>query len=43
MASPELRARLGAAGPAAIEPFAPERVTDIWEGLLARIAARPSE
>lgn len=43
MASPELRARLGAAGPAAIAPFAPERVADIWEGLLARIAARPSE
>lgn len=43
MASPELRRRLGGAGPASIEPFAPERVADIWEALLARIAARAPE
>lgn len=43
MASSDLRGRLGAAGPASIEAFAPERVADIWEGLLARIAARAPE
>jgi GalNAc-alpha-(1->4)-GalNAc-alpha-(1->3)-diNAcBac-PP-undecaprenol alpha-1,4-N-acetyl-D-galactosaminyltransferase len=39
MASPELRAGLGAAGPASIEAFAPERVADIWEELLSRVAS----
>ncbi|HEX8639926.1 MAG TPA: glycosyltransferase family 4 protein [Allosphingosinicella sp.] len=39
MASPELRLRLGAAGPASIEAFAPARIADIWEKLLSRIAS----
>jgi GalNAc-alpha-(1->4)-GalNAc-alpha-(1->3)-diNAcBac-PP-undecaprenol alpha-1,4-N-acetyl-D-galactosaminyltransferase len=43
MGSAELRARLGAAGPSSIEAFAPERIADIWEALLARIAARAPE
>src|SRR5690606_20900851 len=43
MACAPLRARLGAEGPASVEAFAPERIADIWEALLARIAARPSE
>ena len=43
MGSPERRVRLGAAGPASIEAFAPERIVDLWEGLLSRVAARPPE
>ena len=39
MGSPEFRVRLGAAGPASIEAFAPERVADIWERLLSRVAS----
>jgi glycosyltransferase involved in cell wall biosynthesis len=39
MGSSELRTRLGAAGPASIEAFAPERVADIWERLLSRVAS----
>ena len=39
MGSLKLRRRLGAAGPASIEAFTPERITDIWETLLGRIAA----
>ena len=40
MASPDERQRLGAAGPASIEGFAPERITDVWVDLLGRVAAR---
>ena len=39
MASPDERQRLGAAGPASIESFAPERITDVWVDLLGRVAA----
>jgi glycosyltransferase involved in cell wall biosynthesis len=42
MASAEERIRLGAAGPASIDAFAPERIVDLWEKLLGRIA-RASE
>ena len=38
MAAPEERQRLGAAGPASIESFAPERITDVWVDLLGRVA-----
>jgi glycosyltransferase involved in cell wall biosynthesis len=38
MRSPAQRQRLGAAGPASIADFAPERVADQWEKLLSRIA-----
>ena len=38
MHSPELRRRLGAASPASTEAFAPQRIADIWETLLGRIA-----
>ncbi|MDQ4086656.1 MAG: glycosyltransferase family 4 protein [Pseudomonadota bacterium] len=38
MASPELRARMGAAGLASSETFAPEKVAAIWEGLIRRVA-----
>ncbi len=34
MADPERRKQLGAAGPASMEGFAPERVIDLWENLL---------
>ena len=40
MRSPGERERLGAAGPASIECFAPERITDVWEALLNRVIAR---
>jgi len=40
MSSPGERERLGAAGPASIECFAPERITDVWEALLNRVIAR---
>ncbi len=40
MASPERRRRLGAAGPASIDQFAPERVADQWEKLLIATAGR---
>lgn len=43
MASPALRLRLAAAGPASVEAFAPEQVVDIWEALLVRLAARAQE
>jgi len=39
MASPELREQYGARGPASIEPFAPERIADLWQNLLSRVAA----
>jgi glycosyltransferase involved in cell wall biosynthesis len=39
MASPDERRRLGAAGPASIENFAPERIADVWLDLLSRVAA----
>ncbi|WP_129793624.1 glycosyltransferase family 4 protein [Sphingosinicella sp. CPCC 101087] len=39
MASPRLRQELGARGPASLEPFAPEKIADLWEALLSRIAA----
>ncbi|HWT11302.1 MAG TPA: glycosyltransferase family 4 protein [Allosphingosinicella sp.] len=41
MASAELRQRLAAAGPDSIEGFAPERIVDVWEALLSRIASAP--
>ena len=39
MEAPELRRKLGAAGPATIAAFAPERVIDVWEDLLSRTAS----
>jgi glycosyltransferase involved in cell wall biosynthesis len=39
MAAPALRQKLGANGPASVEAFAPERIADVWEALLRRIAA----
>jgi glycosyltransferase involved in cell wall biosynthesis len=42
MADPERRAALGAAGPASMRTFAPERVIDLWEDILhAEAAAHP--
>ena len=38
MGSAEERIRMGAAAPARIEPFAPERVVDRWEALLSAAA-----
>lgn len=43
MGDPDRRRRLGAAGPASIEAFAPERIADLWEDLLRRVAARSPE
>lgn len=46
MANPARRAALGAAGPAAMAAYAPERVTDMWEALLlgsAPISAKPAD
>ena len=42
MASPEERARMSAAAPRRLAAFAPERVLDIWEGLLAELAPAPA-
>jgi glycosyltransferase involved in cell wall biosynthesis len=39
MAAPVLRRELGANGPATVRPFAAERIADLWEALLSRIAA----
>jgi glycosyltransferase involved in cell wall biosynthesis len=43
MGSAEERVRMGAAAPARIAPFAPERVVDRWEALLSAAAqGRPA-
>jgi hypothetical protein len=35
MREPERRAAFGTAGPASVAPFAPGRVLDLWEALIA--------
>ena len=43
MADPARRAALGAQGPASMAPYAPDRIIDMWEGLLLDPGAAPAE
>jgi glycosyltransferase involved in cell wall biosynthesis len=42
IASEGLRDRLGAAGPASVEAYAPDRIYDCWDELLRSIRGRGS-
>lgn len=43
MRDPERREKLGAAGPGSMVAFAPERIIDLWEGMLRSETARTEE